>query len=105
MRHPVKETAMKKALCAAVAVFVMASPVWAGSKTIKLNVSNMTCVTCPLTVKLALTKVEGVSKAAVDFDRKEAVVTFDDGKTNAAALIKATTDAGYPSAVKQTEKK
>ena len=73
--------------------------------TITLNVSNMTCVTCPLTVKLALTKVEGVSKAAVDFDKKEAVVTFDDAKTNVAALIKATTDAGYPSAVKQTEKK
>lgn len=96
---------MNKILCAAVAVFLMASPAWAGSKTITLNVSNMTCVTCPLTVKLALTKVEGVSKAAVDFDKKEAVVTFDDAKTNVAALIKATTDAGYPSAVKQTEQK
>ena len=96
---------MKKILFAAVAVFVLASPVWAGSKTVTLAVSNMTCVTCPLTVKMALTKVQGVSKAAVDFDKKEAVVTFDDAKTNAAALIKATTDAGYPSAVKQTEKR
>jgi mercuric ion binding protein len=96
---------MKKLLCAAVASFVFASPVWAGSKTVTLTVSNMTCVTCPLTVKMALTKVEGVSKAAVDFDKKEAVVTFDDAKTNAAALVKATTDAGYPSAVKQTEKR
>lgn len=96
---------MNKILCAAVAVFVMASPAWAGPRTITLNVSNMTCVTCPLTVTLALTKVEGVSKAAVDFDKKEAVVTFDDAKTNVAALINATTDAGYPSAVKQTEEK
>jgi mercuric ion binding protein len=96
---------MKKILCAAVAMLVLASPVWAESKTVTLNVSNMTCVTCPLTVKLALTKVEGVSKAAVDFDKKEAVVTFDDGRTNVTALIKATTDAGYPSAVTQTEKK
>jgi len=100
-----KETTMKKLLLAAVAVFVLASPVWAGSKTVTLTVSNMTCVTCPLTVKMALTKVEGVSKAAVDFDKKEAVVTFDDAKTNAAALVKATTDAGYPSAVKQTGKR
>ncbi|OGA53268.1 MAG: mercuric transport protein periplasmic component [Betaproteobacteria bacterium RIFCSPLOWO2_12_FULL_63_13] len=96
---------MKKLLYAAVAVFVLASPVWAGSKTVTLTVSNMTCVTCPLTVKMALTKVEGVSKAAVDFDKKEAVVTFDDAKTNAAALVKATTDAGYPSAVNQTGKR
>ena len=96
---------MKKLLYAAVAVFVLASPVWAGSKTVTLTVSNMTCVTCPLTVKMALTKVEGVSKAAVDFDKKVAVVTFDDAKTNAAALVKATTDAGYPSAVNQTGKR
>lgn len=96
---------MKKILFAAVAVCVLASPVWAGSKTVRLAVSNMTCVTCPLTVKMALTKVEGVSKAAVDFEKKEAVVTFDDAKTNVASLVKATTDAGYPSAVKQTEKK
>ncbi len=96
---------MKKILFAAVAVFVLASPVWAGSKTVTLMVSNMTCVTCPLTVKMALTKVEGVRKAAVDFDKKEAVVTFDDAKTNAAALVKATTDAGYPSTIKQAEKR
>jgi mercuric ion binding protein len=88
---------MKTFLTALVAMLVFASPAWAGSKTVTLTVSNMTCVTCPLTVKLALTKVEGVSKAAVDFDKKEAVVTFDDAKTTAAALIKATTDAGYPS--------
>jgi mercuric ion binding protein len=96
---------MKKLLCAAVALFVFASPVWAESKTVTLMVSNMTCVTCPLTVKMALTKIKGVSKAAVDFDKKEAVVTFDDAKTNAAALVKATTDAGYPSAIKQTGKR
>ncbi len=96
---------MKKFLFAAVAVLVLASPVWAGPKTVTLTVSNMTCATCPLTVRMALTKVEGVSKATVDFDKKEAVVTFDDAKTTAAALIKATTDAGYPSAVKQPAKK
>ncbi len=96
---------MKKFLMAVVAMLVFAGPVWAGTKTVTLTVSNMTCVTCPLTVKMALTKVEGVSKAAVDFDKKEAVVTFDDAKTTVAALVKATTDAGYPSAAKQTGKR
>jgi mercuric ion binding protein len=43
--------------------------------------------------------------AAILASKKEAVVTFDDAKTSAAALIKATTDAGYPSAVKETGKK
>jgi mercuric ion binding protein len=58
-----------------------------------------------MTVKHALTKVEGVSKAVIDFDKKQAVVSFDDAKTGAAALIKATTDAGFPSVVKGNEKK
>ncbi|MCC7240868.1 MAG: mercury resistance system periplasmic binding protein MerP [Acidobacteria bacterium] len=95
---------MKKLLLVAIASLVWAIPAWAGSKTVTLTVSNMTCATCPLTVKMALTKVEGVSEAAVDFEKKEAVVTFDDAKTSAAALIKATTDAGYPSAVKPAQK-
>jgi mercuric ion binding protein len=64
-----------------------------------LDVQNMTCALCPVTVRKSLEKVPGVSQAQIDFDRKTATVTFDAGKTNAAALVKATTDAGYPSAV------
>lgn len=96
---------MKILLSVAAALLLLGSPAWAAPKTVTLTVSNMTCATCPITVKQALTKVEGVSKAAVDFDKKQAVVTFDDVKTNAAALIKATTDAGYPSTLKGTEKR
>lgn len=96
---------MKHLFVATSALFLLASPAWAASKTATLAVSNMTCATCPITVKHALTKVAGVSKAVVDFDKKQAVVTFDDAKTNVAALVKATTDAGYPSKVQQTEKK
>jgi len=36
----------------------------------------------------------------VQFEQREARVTFDDSKTNAQALTKATADAGYPSSVK-----
>ena len=50
-----------------------------------------------ITVKKALQRVEGVSNISVDLARKEVVVTFDDAKTNDSALVKATTDAGYPS--------
>jgi mercuric ion binding protein len=60
----------------------------------------MTCAACPLTVKQALNKVPGVSKTDVSFDRKQAVVTFDDNKASVAALTKATADAGYPSTAK-----
>jgi mercuric ion binding protein len=60
----------------------------------------MTCAACPITVKHALSKVTGVEKADVRFEQREAIVTFDDGKTNVQALTRATADAGYPSSVK-----
>ena len=55
-------------------------------------VPGMNCATCPITVKKALTKVSGVSKTDVNLDSREAKVTFDDAKTNAEALKRASTD-------------
>ncbi len=57
----------------------------------------MTCSACPITVEKALSKVDGVEKVVVSFEKKEAVVTFGVAKTNEKALVKATTKAGYPS--------
>lgn len=78
-----------------------ASPLWAATQTVTLSVPGMNCATCPITVKKALTKVEGVIEAKVTWEPKEAVVTYDDAKTTPAALTKATENAGYPSTVKK----
>ena len=69
-------------------------------KTVTLGVPGMNCEACPITVKKALQKVEGVEKVAVTFEPKEAVVTFDDARTTVAKLTEATAKAGYPSALK-----
>ena len=55
-------------------------------------------------VKRSLTKINGVTKADVSLEKAEAVVTFDDAKTGTDALLKATKDAGYPSALKRERK-
>jgi mercuric ion binding protein len=78
----------------------LATPAWADVKTVTLSVPGMTCAVCPITVKKALSKVDGVRKTEVSFEDREAVVSFDDTKTNAEALTKATASAGYPSTVK-----
>ena len=91
---------MKK-LFASLALAAVVAPVWAATQTVTLAVPGMTCAACPITVKKALTKVDGVTKAEVSFENREAIVTFDDTKTNALALTMATEDAGYPSSVKQ----
>ncbi|CAN5243444.1 hypothetical protein BH11PSE11_BH11PSE11_17490 [soil metagenome] len=72
----------------------------ASSQTISLTVPTMDCATCPITIKAALVKVPGVSRASVSYQRREAVIVFDDSKTNADELKKATADAGYPSFLK-----
>jgi len=90
---------MKK-LLTALTLTVLAVPVWAATRTVTLSVPGMTCAACPITVKHALSKVAGVEKTDVRFEQREAVVTFDDDKTNVQALTKAPSDAGYPSSVK-----
>jgi mercuric ion binding protein len=69
-------------------------------KKITLAVQNMFCDACPFIVKNSLEAVPGVAKAVVSFKNKTAVVSYDDTKATVEALIKATTDAGYPSAPK-----
>ena len=70
-------------------------------RTAVLDVQNMTCNLCPVTVRKSLEKVPGVSQAQIDFAKKTATVAFDADKTTAAALVKATTEAGYPSTVRK----
>ncbi|MGI2142637.1 mercury resistance system periplasmic binding protein MerP [Shewanella baltica] len=81
-------------------LFVTSLTAWAKPQTVTLDLPTMNCAMCPITVKKALTKVDGVSRAEVSYEDKEAMVTFDDEKTSADALIEATTNAGYPSTIK-----
>ena len=93
---------LKNSFAVAIATLALTAPAWASPKTVTLNVSGMTCEACPITVKKALQKISGVSKIDVLYDKKQVVVTFDDSKTDTDALVRATTDAGYPSQPEKT---
>src|SRR5258708_30134387 len=95
---------IKTLLGSSIVALVLATPAWASPKTVTLNVSGMTCAACPITVKKALEKVPGVSSVDVRFEKKQVLVTFDDAKTNPDALVKATTNAGYPSQAEKVTK-
>ena len=77
----------------------LSAPVWAATQMVTLSVPGMTCASCPITVKKALNKVEGVENIEVKLEKKEAMVTFDEAKTTVEALLEATKNAGYPSSV------
>lgn len=80
---------------------------FAAQQTVTLAVDNMTCSTCPYTVKKSLSQVSGVENATVSYEEKTATVTFEDTEASVEDLTSATTNAGYPSrlAPEKTEEK
>lgn len=85
------------------ALIVVSGAHGANQRTATLDVTNMDCAACPITVRKALEKVPGVGMAKVDYKTKRAVVAFDPAKTTPDALTKATADAGFPSSVRQVQ--
>ena len=89
-----REITMPKILIAVLLVLPVAFA--AAPQTVVLDVQQMTCALCSVTVIKALEKVSGVTEAKIDYDHKTATVKFDPEKASAAVLVKATTEAGFP---------
>jgi mercuric ion binding protein len=92
---------MMKKFLALLALAAAAAPLAAAQRTVTLAVDNMTCPACPITVKKAMSKVDGVSKVEINYEKREAVVTFDDAKASLERIAKASADAGYPAKEKK----
>jgi mercuric ion binding protein len=75
---------------------LLALPLAGAPQMVVLDMQNMTCALCSITVQKALEKVPGVAGAKIDYNKKTATVSFDPQKVSPAALVKATTDAGFP---------
>jgi mercuric ion binding protein len=74
-------------------------------QTAVLDVQNMTCSMCSITIRKALEKVPGVIDAKVDYNHKTATVKYDPEKASPAAFVKATTNAGFPSKLRNGTQK
>ena len=66
---------------------------------VTFDVPGMTCALCPVTVKAAMSGVEGVQSVEVNFEARTAHVIFDPALTDAAAIASASEQAGYPAVV------
>lgn len=78
----------------------------AAETTAVLDVHHAGCVLCGPIIKSTLAHVKGVKAVQVTpadgMGDVAATVTFDDTQTTTAALIKATTDRGYPAELAKT---
>ncbi|MFB6228463.1 MAG: heavy metal translocating P-type ATPase [Halobacteriales archaeon] len=71
------------------------------TRTAHLDVTGMSCANCSETVQDAVTSLDGVVDADVNFATDEGVVTYDPGKTTSREIYDAIEAAGY-SAVSET---
>ena len=64
--------------------------------TVNFSVEKMTCATCPISVRKAMERVDGVKDVEVDLETKTATVIFDASMTTASDIGSASTDVGFP---------
>jgi mercuric ion binding protein len=70
---------------------------WAATpRQVVLQVENMTCPACSITIQKALDTVPGVTAKRVDPQAATVTVAFDAERTNTGAIAKAITAAGFP---------
>lgn len=62
---------------------------------VTFSIPDMSCPMCPITVRKALARIDGVSTAEASLDDKQARVVFDPTKTNIDALVAAVAEAGF----------
>ena len=70
-------------------------------KQVVLNVKNMTCPACSITIEKALDQVPGVTGRQVNTQAGTVVVTFDAERTSLPVVTRAITDAGFPASVRE----
>jgi mercuric ion binding protein len=60
------------------------------------SIEKMTCATCPITVRKAMQRVDGVKEVTVDFDSKTATVIYDVSLTDTKQIAASSDDVGFP---------
>lgn len=60
------------------------------------TVENMTCATCPITVRKAMSRVTGVQKVNINYEAKTVTATYDPTKADTATIAEASTAVGFP---------
>jgi Cu+-exporting ATPase len=64
-------------------------------ETASFRIDGMTCaIGCAKTIETKLSKMEGIQKATVDFDKKQATVDFDGAVLTSEKIVKAVESTG-----------
>ena len=65
------------------------------SATVKLTIDGMTCAACAKGLAATLRKAPGVISSHVDYDKRQATITYDPAKQSAESFKKIVRQSGY----------
>ena len=90
---------MKRSLLLLLAVAV-AWPALAATNSVTFAVKGWTCGSCAASTRIALKKLDGIEDVKTDYQKMEAVVTYDDSKVTPEKMIQAIQRIGYRATIK-----
>ena len=64
-------------------------------KEIKLNIEGMHCTGCSTRLEKVLNNTDGVEKATVSFEQKQAIITYNENQIDIEQIKQAIQDAGF----------
>ena len=64
-------------------------------KEIKLKIEGMHCAGCSTRLEKVLNNTDGIEKAEVNFEQKEATITYNESQTNIEKIKEEIEDAGF----------
>jgi len=71
----------------------------AQEQTVIMHVSDMTCGTCPISIRHRALQLTGVHTASVDLATASATVSYDDDKQSAQNIAQSISELGYPATI------
>ncbi|NOR19862.1 MAG: hypothetical protein GQ538_07205 [Xanthomonadales bacterium] len=80
-------------------VFLSTDAYGGQQREVTFSVEKMICVACPITVRKAMQRVNGVQEVRVNFEARTATVVYDPDLTTADQIGKSSADVGFPAAV------
>ena len=64
-------------------------------KEIKLKIEGMHCTGCSNRLEKVLNNTDGVEKATVSFEEKQAIITYNESRIDLTQIKEAIEDAGF----------
>lgn len=80
-------------------ITISAQNVLAQEQMVTIQVTGMTCGTCPISVRHRAMQMKGVRSASVDINTSLATVVYEDTQQSPQAIAQAITQLGYPARV------